>query len=236
MEKENQSGSHEIVAPEENVTSVAEPLEEEAARIVPEESSDEASRKPVSRVAAPKKKKSLVKRVFSVIGNLIFIALIAIAIFLASTMIFGERDPGGGVSIFGIRMYSVLTPSMVPTYPPGTLVVVKETPAAEIRPGDVISFSVAAEQAVLTHRVVEVRQRNTSITFVTKGDANEINDPNPVSSVSVFGVALFGIPFLGSLLDFLKNGIGVVLLIVVPMLLVIVVQLVKLIRYSKKTQ
>ncbi len=55
----------------------------------------------------------------------------------------------------GARPYTVLTSSMEPTYPPGTLVVVRTTDASRLPVGTVVTYQLESGQPdVVTHRVV----------------------------------------------------------------------------------
>ena len=94
---------------------------------------------------------------------------------------------------------TVLTSSMDPKYPAGTLVVVKPTPASEIRIGDVITYQLySGRPEVVTHRVVErISASDGTVSFVTKGDANATPDVNPVRDVQIRGTVWYAIPYLG---------------------------------------
>lgn len=95
---------------------------------------------------------------------------------------------------------SVLTGSMRPNLPPGTLVVVKPTPAEEIGVGDVITFQLESGQPTLvTHRVIarSVDSASGEIRFTTQGDANNTPDPEQVQPVQVRGTVWYAIPYLG---------------------------------------
>ncbi|MEJ9078035.1 signal peptidase I [Gordonia malaquae] len=100
--------------------------------------------------------------------------------------------------IAGGRPYTVLTGSMRPDYPPGTLIVVKPKPVDLIEVGDVITYQVRSGQSdVITHRVVEIAHApNGELRFITRGDANGRND-DPVRPVQVRGVLWYSIPYLG---------------------------------------
>jgi signal peptidase len=100
----------------------------------------------------------------------------------------------------GATPYTVLTSSMEPTYPPGTLVVVRPVPVEDIGVGDVITYQLeSGRPAVVTHRVVAVGASIGSgkRTFTTRGDANGADDPAPVRPVQVRGVLWYHVPFLG---------------------------------------
>ena len=84
-----------------------------------------------------------------------------------------------------------------------------------------ITFIVNEDLVVGTHRVVRVDAENQR--FYTKGDANDIEDQNPVHFNNVIGVPQFSIPKLGYVSDFVQNppgmyitiGIGVILILAV---------------------
>jgi signal peptidase len=95
---------------------------------------------------------------------------------------------------------SVLTGSMRPNLPPGTLVVTKPTPPEEIGVGDVITYQLESGQATLvTHRVVErrVNSADGEIRFITQGDNNNTADAEPVRPVQIRGTVWYAIPYLG---------------------------------------
>lgn len=94
---------------------------------------------------------------------------------------------------------TVLTESMEPTLPPGTLVVVRPTPVDEIRVGDVVTYQIASgEPAVVTHRVTSVTAAaDGSPRLITQGDANAVADPRPVQAAQVRGVVWYSLPGVG---------------------------------------
>ncbi|HEY4225542.1 MAG TPA: signal peptidase I [Pseudolysinimonas sp.] len=97
--------------------------------------------------------------------------------------------------------YTVLTGSMTPNYPAGTLVIVKPADVQQIRIGDVVTYQITSNQpAVVTHRVIQIIEPTTSagtVSFITKGDANSLPDAAPVKPVQVRGVVWYAIPYVG---------------------------------------
>ena len=78
---------------------------------------------------------------------------------------------------FGVHSYTVLTGSMAPALPVGSLVVTATVPGASVRPGDVITFEVPGRPGMLvTHRVHSLVDVQGVPFFVTKGDANGVTD------------------------------------------------------------
>ncbi len=97
-------------------------------------------------------------------------------------------------ALTGSTPYTVLTSSMEPTYPPGTLIVVKPQDADSLRVGDAITFQwESGKPDVVTHRIIAVqRTAKGELRFTTQGDANSSPDPRPVV-LSRFA-AKFGTP------------------------------------------
>lgn len=89
---------------------------------------------------------------------------------------------------FNVSLIMFKTGSMGPTIPAGSLAVVREIPAPEIRVGDVLTVDRPAALPI-THRVTFVGggPSNAERVITMKGDANEAEDPAPytVSSVRI---------------------------------------------------
>ena len=117
--------------------------------------------------------------------------------------------------LFGINEFNVLTASMYPTYPVGSLVFVQPKDPTTIRPGEVVTVIMNEDLDMVTHRVVENNYDEKTLT--TKGDANNAED-SPSLYENVVGVVVFSLPFVGGFVDYLTNdatgrvlGIGIVL-------------------------
>lgn len=114
--------------------------------------------------------------------------------------------------LFGIRIYGVLTGSMTPAYSVGGVVYVKETDTSEIQIGDVITYRMGTNtEYVMTHRVVEM----DGSFFVTKGDANQTVDPEPVSYDRLVGKVVLFLPNLAGVAEFVSSTTGHSVLVIV---------------------
>ena len=109
--------------------------------------------------------------------------------------------------LFGCEIYHVISGSMEPAIPTGSVVYVKETEASEIQTNDVIAYYSSEDTgAIITHRVVQ--NRVVSGEFITKGDANDKEDVTPVSYERMIGKVVLSIPFLGSVLTVISGTSG----------------------------
>jgi signal peptidase len=119
-------------------------------------------------------------------------------------------------AVTGGSAMTVLTQSMEPGLPPGTLVVIRPTPADEIRVGDVITYQISSgEAAVVSHRVVSKTYADDEPTFITKGDNNDSADPAPVKPVQIRGTLWYSLPLLGWVNNVLNGSNRAIVLAVV---------------------
>lgn len=109
--------------------------------------------------------------------------------------------------LFGLQIYEVKSESMEPAYPVGSVVYVKGADASDIVVGDVITYALGSDtNLVMTHRVVDILDQGRS--FVTKGDANPVEDAEPVSSERLIGEPVLCIPGIAAAADFMNTGKG----------------------------
>ena len=94
----------------------------------------------------------------------------------------------------GIQYRAVLTASMEPEIPVGSLVIIFPAKFEDIQIGDDISFVRDKNLTVVTHRVIEKNSINK--TFITQGISNNTADA-PTSNENVLGIVKFKIPKLG---------------------------------------
>lgn len=101
--------------------------------------------------------------------------------------------------IFGYTPLVVLSGSMEPELPVGSIVYYKSV-SEELQPGDIVVFQ--TDDQFVSHRIVEINDSG----IVTKGDANENNDPNLVSYSAVRGVlSSVHIAFVGYFVWFINS-------------------------------
>ena len=108
--------------------------------------------------------------------------------------------------LMGYEEMAVLTGSMEPNYPVGSLIFVKEIEPDQLEVGDVITYRLDSD-TVVTHRIVEIDKEAQTVT--TKGDANSSNDGSPVSYSEIVGKAHFKIPYLGYVSMNIKTPKGI---------------------------
>lgn len=114
-------------------------------------------------------------------------------------------------AVAGASVLTVLSGSMEPTLPVGSVAVVRPRPVETVAVGDVVTF-VARDPAsdatrVVTHRVVEVLPGPG---FRTRGDANPDPDPGVVAVGDVRGVLWYSVPWVGRGMELARTPAGLV--------------------------
>ncbi|MEP9363461.1 signal peptidase I [Nocardioides sp. CN2-186] len=107
----------------------------------------------------------------------------------------------------GATPYAVLTGSMRPAMPPGTLVVVRPVDPADIKVGSVVTFQPRPDDpSVVTHRIVAQGFDAAGLpVYQTKGDANDAVDPAAIHAGQILGQRWYFVPYIGYLTDLLTG-------------------------------
>lgn len=107
--------------------------------------------------------------------------------------------------ILGYTELAVLTGSMQPTIPVGSLIYVKEVEPSTLQVGDVVTYQLEGDTMV-THRVVEVNPDENYV--VTQGDANEDSD-GEITFDRIVGKMDFHLPYLGYISMNIRTKTGI---------------------------
>jgi len=174
--------------------------------------------------ALPAKPDIPAPKAFRIVTNILFYALV-LAIVGGSALFALSKDPQK--SYFGYRLYTVKTPSMTPQAgggsPPGGFragdaIVVKLVSPETIQVGDIVTYIPGKDPNVyLTHRVVKILDHlheDKGLFFVTRGDANDADDP-PIRGNAVVGVKVLNIPGTGAVLQFIRDNFILSLVVII---------------------
>lgn len=145
-----------------------------------------------------KSTKHKIGTIFSVLGTVLLVLVILLCI------------PATVPKLMGYKVYTVITGSMEPAIPTGSLVLIHEKAPETIETGEVIAFySNIDTGSIITHRVVT--NKTVSGEFITKGDANAAEDMLPVAYDNVIGVVKLSVPYLGQIMSMLATNMGKVM-------------------------
>ena len=106
--------------------------------------------------------------------------------------------------------YILLSDSMQPTIPMGSIVIVAPVDPASLEVGDVISYTSAeVPYPTLTHRIQSIsREDDGRLGFVTKGDYNLVPDPYVVHYSGTAGLVIRAVPYAGYAVAVLESTIA----------------------------
>ena len=128
------------------------------------------------------KKMNSAGKISKKMGNLLLVLIILICIPLTLP------------KMFGCVPYTIVSGSMEPAIPTGSLVYVRNADPDTVEIGDVIAYYGSNdENAVVVHRVVGKDGRF----FATKGDANVTGDLRPVGYEQFLGIVSVSVPKVG---------------------------------------
>lgn len=96
--------------------------------------------------------------------------------------------------IMGVRPTLITGSSMSPTLRTGDIVFTREVSIDDVQVGDMVRFRMA--NASVIHRVIDKQRVNGTPELITRGDANNVEDP-PISADQLQGEVFLTIPRLG---------------------------------------
>ncbi len=159
--------------------------------------------------------------IFTAIGVLLCVVLIPVVI-INCTLIAKQLTNQDEVPSFGgVFPMIVLTDSMSGTFDAGSLIICNTIDAKDVKVGDIICYfdPAGSGSTTTTHRVQEIKTADDgSISFITKGDANNTADKTPVPASNLVGIYRFHIDGLGSFAMFMQTTQGLIIFAVLPVL------------------
>ncbi len=167
--------------------------------------------------------------------NVLAAVVIALALVVLLRTVF---TPAGEVPSLGNYSFMrTLTGSMEPAIPVHSFIVTEAVYPESLQVGDIITFRSTEsklEGALNTHRITSVYEEGGQLMFHTKGDANAVEDSEPVSSINVVGKVVFISAALGTVVSLFSNPLVFFPFVVVPLVLLLGFELVKLVKSTKE--
>ena len=133
----------------------------------------------------------------------VFVALLLLVIIV-------QKVTNNTLSIFGVRVFMIVSESMKDEYDIGDILISHQVPADEINVGDNITYigrELDFKNHVITHKVVEKRQVGNEYRFVTKGIANPISDPE-IEYNQIYGKVVYKTIILSFIAKMMNNKLS----------------------------
>lgn len=177
-------------------------------------------------------------RVLTIVGAVLCVILIPILVINVTLIIKSYTNADEVPKIGGYCPLIVMTGSMEPEIKSGDIIICKQIDSDEVKVDDVIAFfdPDSHEGSVLTHRVIELVNEDGTLSYRTKGDANNSADRSLVPADSLVGLYQFRIAGAGNVAMFMQSTAGLIICVVLPLILLIGYDLFRRRRYEKKNQ
>lgn len=181
--------------------------------------------------------KKVFKTIVSVISWSVLVILLLLATFLAYYFIANKLYASKGEKYEpAIGLYTIVSPSMTPNLKVYDVIVdIKVKKPEDIKVGDIITFistSSISKGLTITHRVVAIIETENGLEYKTQGDNNLSPDSTTVQFKNILGKVLFKVPQLGRLQSFLSSSYGWLIIVVIPALLIILSDILKIFRLT----
>lgn len=174
-------------------------------------------------------KSKATRKILSVAGAVLCCIFAVMLICNLTIIIKGVINPETPPSVFGITPMVVQSGSMSGSAEDhievGDLIFTVKPNISELKKGDIISYMEG--DIAVTHRIIDITtDENEKLSFITKGDANNTEDP-AVSEDAVFGLYKGRIAGLGDFAMFLQKPLGMAVFIGVPVCAFIVYDIIR---------
>ena len=154
--------------------------------------------------------KKALKFVLKIPGFLLLSILIGYNVFLLNAkFVLHEQLP----MLNGYGHAIVLSGSMQPTFDVNDLLIIQKCDKYEV--DDIVTF-VDKNNDLVTHRIISIDSKNE--TFITRGDANNIHDPE-LKTDRIKGKVICIIPKFGNVISFLQNPFCVLTVVTIAFIL-----------------
>lgn len=159
----------------------------------------------------------MIGKIFKTVLNTILILLVLIGIFVVFSFV---PFPGN------YKVFTVMSGSMSPAIHTGSMIFAK--PMNDYGVGDIVARKTDSSKITVTHRIISKEEKDEEIFFQTKGDANESPDMENTRQKDIVGKVFLSVPLLGYPVAYAKTTPGIILLIIVPAVIIIYDEILKI--------
>ena len=150
------------------------------------------------------------------IKKIIFIFLVII-LYNVVLLYMSYIDKFDTPSFYIYKAYLISTESMEPELKKGDAIIIKKVAEDQLRVNDIVTFKINGE--IITHRIVRIDDVNSEKFYITKGDNNNVEDSDELKFSDIEGKQIIKIPHLGNIVAGLKNGIVIILVVLIALIM-----------------
>src|SRR5574344_2099536 len=147
-----------------------------------------------------------------------------------------QRFSNNELSIGGIKIYNIVSESMLPKYQIGDILVAKNVDVSTLNVGDDIVYKGEKQDfagKIVTHQIIKIEENNGEYTITTKGIANELEDPT-ITGKQVQGKIVYKFIILSAVSKIVNNLFSMYFVIFIPVAIVIFLNVIKIVKGFKE--
>lgn len=181
--------------------------------------------------------KKVIKKILKILFKIVKILLSGIIILFACVILL-QRFSNSTISFAGYRVFVVVTGSMEPVYGVGDVLLCKSIDLNKLKVDDDVTYlgkEGSFKDRVVTHRIVKIDEKDGKKIFYTKGVANNSIDP-PIDGSQIYGRVSRKLVILSLLYHYSSTGIGFLLFVIFPIMILVGSEIVRTMLDKKSTQ
>ena len=163
-------------------------------------------------------------------------AMLSLLIVLLVSVIFIQRVSNNNLTVFGYRIFTIVTESMVSKYKVGDMILSRETDINSLNIGeDVVYMGTSGDfkDKIVTHQIIKIDETKGEKYFHTKGLANSVEDPI-VTSSQIMGRVVYKFKILSMLSKLINNMYGFYFIVFVPFVVLLFFEIMDVIHAKEK--
>lgn len=171
------------------------------------------------------------------IGNVLYTLLIIVVVLILIAVVL-QRVSNNSLSLGGIRIFNIVTGSMIPKYQVGDVLISKSIEPSEIEIEDDIVYqgeSGSFAGKIVTHQVIDIEEENGKYKFHTKGLANDEEDPI-VNEEQVLGKIIYKVQSLSYISKLISNLVTFYFVVFIPIAILIFVEMRRIVIDMKESK
>ena len=166
------------------------------------------------------KRVDLIKKVINKLISIIFIMLfVAVISLMIQKFVLKKEVP----DLFGYKILQVMSGSMSGEFETGDTILIKKIgDESNLKIGDVVTYRIKTNTLV-THRIINITRTGESLSYTTKGDANNTEDIEKVTFSAIEGIYVKKLRLISNLIKFMQKSYGMVIIFTLPIVMIICV-------------
>ena len=173
-----------------------------------------------------------------VLGKIAYVILYVILILILVAVIL-QRVSNNQIGLGGLKMYNIVTGSMVPVYNVGDVIIAKGVDANSLKVGDDVVYKGeegSFKDKIVTHRIISIGEKDGQKIFTTQGVANNAPDPS-ITQEQILGKVVYKLKILSLLSHLVNNNLFTMYFVIfVPIVLIIVINIVRIIKSREEDE